>query len=201
MGSWRAGCGESRTSGSEGGPGKRTGRKAGTAPRPDPYYPAKVLRQRPRMGQAPAGQGRDWLQGSRQRAAQCRGPRGGPSHLCSSRGRPPACALGPHDGRRSRSSLRPRSLGRVRMVLLHRQLEVSDTAVFDQPRRARAWFEAAIGDHLDLGRPERVSLLVDRTVVNGAGSRPPGASPPRSSPATPPPSSRSTTSPRRPRPI
>ncbi len=35
--SWRAGCGESRTSGSEGGPGKRTGRKAGTAPRVDPY--------------------------------------------------------------------------------------------------------------------------------------------------------------------
>ncbi len=36
------------------------------------------------------------------------------------------------------------------------QLEISDTAVFDQPRRARSWFEAAIGDNLDLGRPERV---------------------------------------------
>ena len=35
--SWRAGCGESRTSGSEGGPGRRAGRKAGTAPRFDPY--------------------------------------------------------------------------------------------------------------------------------------------------------------------
>jgi len=46
------------------------------------------------------------------------------------------------------------------------QLEVSDTAVFDAPRRARAWFEAAIGDHLDLGRPERVSLVVDRRVIN-----------------------------------
>ena len=34
---WRAGCGESRTSGSEGGPGKRTGRKADTAPWSDPY--------------------------------------------------------------------------------------------------------------------------------------------------------------------
>ena len=33
----RAGCGESRTSGSEGGPRKRTGREAGTAPRSDPY--------------------------------------------------------------------------------------------------------------------------------------------------------------------
>jgi hypothetical protein len=54
------------------------------------------------------------------------------------------------------------------------QLEVSDTAVFDQPRRARAWFEAAIGDHLDLGRPERVSLLVDRKVVNHGRFKTPG---------------------------
>jgi hypothetical protein len=46
------------------------------------------------------------------------------------------------------------------------QLEISDTAVFDQPRRARAWFEAAIGDHLDLGRPERVSLVVNRAVTS-----------------------------------
>ncbi len=51
------------------------------------------------------------------------------------------------------------------------QFEVSDTAVFDQPRRARAWFEAAIGDHLDLGRPEPVSLLVDRTVINRTPGR------------------------------
>ena len=54
------------------------------------------------------------------------------------------------------------------------QFEVSDTAVFDQPRRARAWFEAAIGDHLDLGRPERVSLLVDRRVLSGAKHKTPG---------------------------
>jgi hypothetical protein len=37
MNPWRAGCGESRTSGSEGGPGRRSGRKTGTAPWPDPY--------------------------------------------------------------------------------------------------------------------------------------------------------------------
>ena len=54
------------------------------------------------------------------------------------------------------------------------QLEVSDTAVFDQPRRARAWFEAAIGAHLDLGRPERVSLVVDRNVVNRGPRKTPG---------------------------
>ncbi|MGH9263843.1 MAG: hypothetical protein ACRD1D_04055 [Acidimicrobiales bacterium] len=54
------------------------------------------------------------------------------------------------------------------------QLEVSDTAVFDAPRRARTWFEAAIGDHLDLGRPERVSLVVDRTVINRGKHKTPG---------------------------
>ena len=38
MSAWRAGCGASRTSGSEGGPGKRTGRKAGTAALVRPYW-------------------------------------------------------------------------------------------------------------------------------------------------------------------
>ena len=37
MNPWRAGCGESRTSGSEGGPGRPTGGDSGTAPRSDPY--------------------------------------------------------------------------------------------------------------------------------------------------------------------
>ena len=43
MNTWRAGCGESRTSGSEGGPGKPTSRKADRAPRSDPYteHPTK----------------------------------------------------------------------------------------------------------------------------------------------------------------
>lgn len=58
---WRAGCGESRTSGSAGGPGKRTGRKTSTAPRPDPT-PWRCWRTRswpsPRPGQQPrAGKG------------------------------------------------------------------------------------------------------------------------------------------------
>jgi len=37
MSSWRAGCSESCTSGSEGGPRRRIDRKADTAPRSDPY--------------------------------------------------------------------------------------------------------------------------------------------------------------------
>ena len=41
LNTWRAGCGGSRTSGSEGGPGKPTSRKADRAPRPDPYTKLK----------------------------------------------------------------------------------------------------------------------------------------------------------------
>ena len=37
MSTWRAGCSGTGTSGSEGGSGKPTSRKAGRAPRPDPY--------------------------------------------------------------------------------------------------------------------------------------------------------------------
>src|SRR5205807_5062211 len=40
--------------------------------------------------------------------------------------------------------------------------------------RARAWFEAAVAGHLDLGRPERVSLVVDRKVLNRGKNRTPG---------------------------
>ncbi|MPZ71111.1 MAG: hypothetical protein GEU71_16535 [Actinobacteria bacterium] len=52
-----------------------------------------------------------------------------------------------------------------------RQVELSDTAVFDRPASGRAWFEAAIRDHLDLGRPERVSLIFDR-LIRRRGKRP-----------------------------
>ncbi len=38
---WRAGCGESRTSGSEGGPEKPTSREVDRALRPDPYTKLK----------------------------------------------------------------------------------------------------------------------------------------------------------------
>jgi hypothetical protein len=54
------------------------------------------------------------------------------------------------------------------------QLEVSDTAVFDQPRRARAWFEAAITGHLDLGRPDKVALVVNRRIQGGRRHPTPG---------------------------
>jgi hypothetical protein len=52
-----------------------------------------------------------------------------------------------------------------------RQLEVSDTAVFDRPQAGRAWFEAAIREHLDLGRPEQVRLVVDRRITRQTPGR------------------------------
>jgi hypothetical protein len=54
------------------------------------------------------------------------------------------------------------------------QIEMSDTAVFDQPRLGRAWFEAAIGGHLDLGRPDKVSLVVNRKIINRGKNKTPG---------------------------
>ena len=45
-----------------------------------------------------------------------------------------------------------------------RQIEVSRTVVFDAPRRARAFFEAAVADNLDIGRPEEVKLIFSRQI-------------------------------------
>ena len=36
-----------------------------------------------------------------------------------------------------------------------RQVEVSRTLVFDDPRRARGFFEALVQDNVGIGRPER----------------------------------------------
>jgi len=40
-----------------------------------------------------------------------------------------------------------------------RQIEVSRTIVFAQPRHARSFFEALVADNLDIGRPEQVQLI------------------------------------------
>jgi len=45
-----------------------------------------------------------------------------------------------------------------------RQVEVSRTVVFDEPCRARLFFEALIADNLDLGRPENVEIIFGRRV-------------------------------------
>jgi hypothetical protein len=48
--------------------------------------------------------------------------------------------------------------------LAFRQFEVSDTRVFDRPAAGRAFFEGLIRDHLDLGRPDQVSLTFGRGI-------------------------------------
>jgi hypothetical protein len=46
-----------------------------------------------------------------------------------------------------------------------RQIEVSRTIVFTAPRHARGFFEALVGDNLDIGRPEQVELIFSRHPV------------------------------------
>jgi hypothetical protein len=45
-----------------------------------------------------------------------------------------------------------------------RQVETSRTIVFDEPCRARSFFEALIAGNLDLGRPENVEIIFGRRV-------------------------------------
>jgi hypothetical protein len=45
-----------------------------------------------------------------------------------------------------------------------RQVEVSRTLVFDDPRRARGFFEALVADNIDIGRPEQVQVVFARQV-------------------------------------
>ena len=50
------------------------------------------------------------------------------------------------------------------MGALLRQIGVSDTIVFDAPRRARAFFEAIVADNLDIGRPEEIKPILQRRI-------------------------------------
>ena len=43
-----------------------------------------------------------------------------------------------------------------------RQVEVSRTLVFDDPRRARAFFEALVADNVGIGRPHEMAMVFAR---------------------------------------
>lgn len=45
-----------------------------------------------------------------------------------------------------------------------RQLEISDTRVFDRPQAGRAFFDQLLVDQLTLGRPDQVSIVFGRTI-------------------------------------
>jgi hypothetical protein len=49
-------------------------------------------------------------------------------------------------------------------ALAFRQLEISDTRVFDRPAAGRAWFEATLPDQLTLGRPDQAAVIFGRRV-------------------------------------
>ena len=49
--------------------------------------------------------------------------------------------------------------------LAMRQVEVSRTLVFDDPRRARGFFEALVADNVGIGRPEQVALVFARRIT------------------------------------
>jgi hypothetical protein len=47
--------------------------------------------------------------------------------------------------------------------------------VFDRPAAGRAWFEAAIRDHVDLGRPDRVKVIFGRQLKLRGKNQTPGS--------------------------
>jgi len=51
-----------------------------------------------------------------------------------------------------------------RYELAFRQLEISDTRVFDRPAAGRAWFEQTLPDQLTLGRPDQAAVIFGRRV-------------------------------------
>ena len=52
-----------------------------------------------------------------------------------------------------------------------RQVEMSDTRVFDRPQAGRAWFEQTIRDQLDLGRADKVQIVFDRKITKRTPGR------------------------------
>jgi hypothetical protein len=56
-------------------------------------------------------------------------------------------------------------------ALAFRQIEISDTRVFDRPQAGRAWFEGVIRDHLDVGRPDQVALIFQRPITRRTPGR------------------------------
>jgi hypothetical protein len=63
-----------------------------------------------------------------------------------------------------------RRLG-YRHELAFRQLELSDTRVFDRPQAGRAWFEQTIRDQLALGRPDNVAVVFGRRISSKTPGR------------------------------
>jgi hypothetical protein len=55
--------------------------------------------------------------------------------------------------------------------LAFRQLEISDTRMFDRPIAGRAWFEQTLPDQLTLGRPDLAAVIFGRRVTRRTPGR------------------------------
>jgi hypothetical protein len=147
------------------GSGRQIVRKSGTAPRPDPYYPTKVWLN-----------GHEWAKRQADREelaytalangfATCADPaplqaicdRLGPAEITAFFRRWTAVIPIPWTEEDRRAG--------YFWDLSMRQVEVSRTLVFDDPRRARRFFEALVQDNVDIGRPEEVSAVFARRVT------------------------------------
>ena len=130
-----------------------------------------AVAERPRVGQAAAGQGQGRVHRAGQRVASCEDP-ALLQRVCDRLG---PGAVASFFWRWQQRLPSPLTSGGLRAGYVYdlafRQFEVSDTRVFDRPAAGRAFFEGLIRDHLDLGRPDQVSLIFDRRVVL-AGPRP-----------------------------
>jgi hypothetical protein len=154
MDSWRAGCGESRTSGSEERVGETTGRKVGNAPRLDSYEWAKRQARRGHLSFSELANGFAACAKSERLQAICN-------------------AFGPDDVQAffdrwithipNPFTRADRAAG-YWWELSMRQVEVSRTLVFDDPRRARGFFEALVADNVGIGRPQEVAVVFARQV-------------------------------------
>ena len=54
------------------------------------------------------------------------------------------------------------------------QAEFSLTQMLDQPLSGRIFFEEVIRENIDIGRPDRVSIVFDRTIVTRGRNPTPG---------------------------
>ena len=127
-------------------------------------FPDLDLPERPRVVKLPAQKGRGGVRGARQRLFVLRGPGVAPT-VCDRLGPGAVKSFFWRWQARLPSPLNRKDLRRsIVYDLAFRQIEFSDTRVFDRPQAGRAFFEGVIRDHLDLGRPEEVAVLFDRKI-------------------------------------
>ena len=153
-----------RTSGSEGGSGKRTGRKAGTAPRPDTNYPTKVWLNGHEWAKRQADHARIGYTELANGFATCDDP-DALQAICDRFG--PSDVQGFFDRWITQLPTPFTAADRAGgywWELSMRQVEVSRTLVLDDPRRARRFFEALVADNVGIGRPEQVAAVFARQV-------------------------------------